>query len=96
MKHTIKGYVTYEKSEFATKPTISFYTFKPNATYFPGIAIVREQSIEVDVPDDFDPRPDLIKGLKEKERKARADFQATLTEIQRRISELEAIEYTPA
>lgn len=96
MKHTIDGYVTYTKRPYQAEAEISFSTFKPSDKYWPHTIIIGEHSFEVDVPDNFDPRPAQIERLKEQERKARADFQATLTEIHRQISELEAIEFTPA
>ncbi len=92
MKHTIKGYITYEKSVYDEKPSINFYTFKPDSKTWPNTVIVGEHSIEVEVPDDFDPRPELIKGLQERQKKARADFEQLCTDIQRQISELQALE----
>lgn len=93
-KHTINGYVTYEKSKYVEVPRIDFYTFKPSPEDWPGLVVVGEHSIEVEVPDDFDPRPELINGLKEQQKKARADFEKLCTDIQRQISELQALEFT--
>lgn len=95
MKHTIHGYVTYTKHTYQMEAEISFTTYRPSSEYSPDTVVVCEHSIEVDVPDDFDPRPGMINALREKERIARAAFQATITDIHRQISELEAIEYTP-
>ena len=93
-KHIINGYVTYEKGPHATKPRINFYTFKPKPENWPYLVIVSEHSIEVEVPDDFDPRPELVKSLQEQQKKARADFEKLCTDIQRQISELQALEFT--
>ena len=93
MKAQINGYVTYEKSKYEAKPKIDFMTCKPTKKIWPDMVIVSEHSIEVEVPDDFDPRPELIKGLKEQERKARADFEKLCTDIHRQISELEALTF---
>ena len=52
------------------------------------------QEVELEIPDDYDPRAQKIAALREQQTKAAADYQKTVTEIQRRISELQAIEYT--
>ena len=55
---------------------------------------VCSQEIEIEVPDNYDPRPAKIAALEAQRAKAAADYQQTVTEINRRISELQAIEYT--
>ena len=55
---------------------------------------VGEQEIEIDVPDDFDPRAQQIAALEEQKRKVMADYQKSVTEINERISNLQALEYT--
>ena len=52
------------------------------------------QEIELEVPDNFDPRPAQIAALMEEQTKAAAAYQKTVTDIQRRIAELQAIEFT--
>ena len=56
---------------------------------------VGEQEIEIDVPDDYDPRAQKIAALEEQKRKVMADYQKTVNDINVRISNLQAIEYTP-
>ena len=94
MKHTIKGYVTYEKPKWATKPRIDFWTVKPERV--DGLVVIKEHSFEVDIPDDFDPRPGMVDALRKQEAQARSEFQARITDIHRQISELQAIEYSQA
>ena len=55
---------------------------------------VGEQEIEIDVPDDYDPRTQKIAALEKHKQKVMADYQKTLMEINDRISKLQAIEYT--
>jgi hypothetical protein len=55
---------------------------------------VGEQEIEIDVPDDYDPRAQKIAALEKHKQKVMADYQKTVTEINERISKLQAIEYT--
>lgn len=93
-KHTVKGFVTYEKSKYDDAPRIDFMSCKPTPSLWPDMVIVSEHSIEVEVPDGFDPRPELIKDLHAKQKKARADFEKLCTDIQRQINELQALEMT--
>jgi hypothetical protein len=57
---------------------------------------VGEQEIEIEVPDDYDPRAQKIAALERHKQKVMADYQKTLTEINDRISNLQALEYTDA
>lgn len=91
MKHTIKGFITYEKSKYSKNARIDFTSYRPTSDIWPNMVIVSEHSIEVEVPDNFDPRPDLIASLKEKEQKARANFKALVTDIRRQIIQYEAL-----
>ena len=55
---------------------------------------VGQQEIEIEVPDDYDPRAQKIAALEKHKQKVMADYQKTLMEINDRISKLQAIEYT--
>lgn len=57
-----------------------------------GRVFVKEHTTTVEVPDDFDPRPQQVAALEAAKQKARADFQARITEIDRQIQSLLAIE----
>lgn len=57
-----------------------------------GQVFVKEHLTTVEVPDDFDPRPQQVAALEAEKQKARADFQARITEIDRQIQSLMAIE----
>jgi len=58
------------------------------------MAHVSSQEIEVDIPDDYDPRAQQIAALEKQKQKVMADYQKTVTEINERISKLQALEYT--
>ena len=95
MKRTIKGYVTYTKRAWETQPEINFFNFDPRKeSHMVDYVVVKQQEIEIEVPDDFDPRPAQIKALEAQQQKARADFEKLCTDIQRQISELQALEHT--
>jgi len=55
---------------------------------------VGEQEIEVEVPDNYDPRAQKIAALEAHKQKVMADYQKTVDQINERISKLQAIEYT--
>ena len=57
---------------------------------------VGEQEIEIEVPDNYDPRAQKIAALEKHKQKVMADFQKSVTDINRRISELQALEHTDA
>ena len=62
------------------------------ATSVDGRVFVKEHLTTVEVPDDFDPRPQQVAALEAAKQKARAEFQARITEIDRQIQSLMAIE----
>ncbi len=55
---------------------------------------VCEQEIEIEVPDGYDPRAQKIEALQEKKRKIMADYQKTVSDINHRINNLQALEHT--
>lgn len=55
---------------------------------------VGEQEIEIEVPDNYDPRAQQIAALEKQKQKVMADYQKMVTEINDRISKLQALEYT--
>lgn len=57
-----------------------------------GRVFVTEHTTTVEVPDDFDPRPLQVQALEAAKQKARAEFQERITEIDRQIQSLLAIE----
>ena len=57
-----------------------------------GRVYVKEHTTTVEVPDDFDPRPLQVAALEAKKQTVSAEFQARITEIDRQIQSLLAIE----
>lgn len=91
MKLKIEGVIQYKKHTYSKGGYYAFHTADLSEY---GYFTVQPHTIEVDMPDDFDPRPDLIKGLQAQQKKARADFEKLCTDIQRQISELQALEHS--
>ena len=57
--------------------------------------LVGPVTVEAEVPDAFDPRPGKIAALKTERARLRAKLGARLTDIERQISELTAIDHAP-
>lgn len=97
MKQTITGYVYWQQNKYMKEPLYIFERYDMRtwgADSQDGRVYIGEHSFEYDVPDDFDPRPGLIAGLEADKQKARAEFAAKVAEIDRRISQLLALENT--
>ena len=93
MKIELKGYLFCRlyggKPEFELLPWDS-RTW--DAVNVDGRVFVTEHTTTVEVPDDFDPRPQQVAALEAEKQKARAEFQKRITEIDRQIQSLMAIE----
>lgn len=90
-KHTIDGFITWRHTAWMDHPEVGFLTYDPRNFDHDCVAI-RPHSIEVEVPDDFDPRPAQVAALREKREKAAATFSAYVAEIDASIAKLLAIE----
>jgi hypothetical protein len=92
MKVKITAHVHYNKYSWDEKGSFEVFPFKfeddDHRTF------VGEQEIEVEVPDDYDPRAQQIAALEKQKQKVMADFQKTVNDINEKISKLQAIEYT--
>lgn len=94
-KHTVKGYITFKPAEFDfEQDRVGFVDFKPTGATGWGV-LVREHTIEVELPDDFNPRAAQITALEEQREALRAQFAKSIRELDEQISKLQAIEYTP-
>jgi hypothetical protein len=90
MKITIKGYVTCTQYQWDVKPTFSFYGFDPTE-YDKSTVKVMEHEFEVEVPDNFDPRPGQVAALEAKKKEIQAEFAAKVKQIEDQINSLLAI-----
>ena len=89
MKIKITAYIHYAKYPWEDKGEFQIWYVKLNddqdRTY------VCEQEIEIEVPDNYDPRAQQIVALEKQKQKVMADYQKTLTDITERINKLQAI-----
>jgi hypothetical protein len=59
-----------------------------------SLTYICAQEVEVEVPDNYDPRAQQITALEKKKQEVMAHYQKTVTDINERISKLQALEYT--
>jgi hypothetical protein len=92
MKVKITAHIHHLKYSWDNEGKFEVFSFKlddtDNRTY------VGEQEIEVDVPDSYDPRAQQIAALEKHKQKVMADYQKMVTDINEKISKLQALEYT--
>lgn len=89
---TIKGGV-YFNTDSLNHTWAQKYKFHTGiAENFASYVLIAPHEFTFEVPDDFDPRPQLVAALKVKRGNLRAEFAAACTEIERQISQYQAIE----
>ena len=90
MKVKVTIHIHYLKWHWEKDGRFEVFTFKADddeaRTY------VGQQEIEIEVPDNYDPRAQQIAALQKKKQKVMADFQVTVDEINDQISKLQSIE----
>jgi hypothetical protein len=94
MKVKTIAHIYYEKYSWENQGSYIIFSFKVEDTE--RRTYVGEQEIEIEVPDDYDPRAQKIAALEKHKQKVMADYHKTVTEINDRISKLQALEYTDA
>lgn len=87
MKVTIEAFVTYEKWTWEDKPQYNLYACDMS-TCGPSYVTIRKQAFEVEIPDDFDPRPFQLQALREQQKSILAEAQAKVTNIDEQIQQL--------
>jgi hypothetical protein len=92
MKVKIKAHVYYNKYSWESNGIFQIYSFKMDDENHR--THVCEQEVEVEVPDNYDPRAQQITALEKQKQKVMADYQKTVNEINTRISKLQALEHT--
>lgn len=88
MKTTITGFINYRPATYRDEPEFHFQRVEMESY---GYVTVMPLSVEVDIPDDFDPRAEQVRLLEAKRDEVRAAFQVRMTEIEKQISQLTAL-----
>jgi len=93
VKVQLKGFIALAKPEpLDNGPSLRFFPIKMDEH---GYVTIQPHTIEVDLVD-FDTRAKQVESLQAAKTKAMADFPNRMTEIDRQISELTAIEFDEA
>jgi hypothetical protein len=92
MKLNTTVHVYFQQYSWEGKGKFSVYPFKIDDCEH--LTYVGQQEVEIDVPEDYDPRAQKVAALEKQKRKVMADFQKTVDTINEKISKLQALEYT--
>ncbi|NBT68384.1 MAG: hypothetical protein EBT78_11560 [Betaproteobacteria bacterium] len=90
----IKTKVHIHFTQYATDDKGKYEVFSIKLDDSAYRSYVGEQEIEIEVPDDFDPRAQQLAVLQAMKQKVMADYQKSVTDINRQISMLTALELT--
>ena len=92
MKITVTAHIHYCKYHWENKGEYNLFYVQLDDT--DDRVYIGAQQVEIEVPDNFDPRAQQVAALEKKKQEVMAEFQNTITEINARISNLQALEYT--
>ena len=92
MKIKVTANIHFVKHSWDNEGKYELFSIKLDDTDYR--TFVREQEIEIEVPEGYDPRAQQIAALEKQKQKVMADFQKSVAEINERISNLQALEYT--
>ncbi len=91
MKVKVKVYIHQVQYPWQEKPSYEFFsTVMKNVDHYVCVND-KPVEIEVDIPDDFDPRPKKIAALEEQKRKLQAEFAQRVAKIDEQIKKYLAI-----
>ena len=88
---TINAQLHYEKSQWDDEAKYTLYPCDMSGTS-PDYVLIRKQTFEVEIPDDFDPRPLQVEALRKEKEKVMAEAQAKATNIEEQIQRLLCLE----
>lgn len=95
MKVTVKGILHMQQWEWEKAPTYAIYSgdmsgsSSASLTYAP----IKPVEIEFEIPDDFDPRPAIVAGLREQKKSILADAHVKAVAIEERIQSILCLEF---
>ncbi len=92
MKVKTIAHIHYSKYPWDDEGRFEVFSFKADDDSYR--TYIGAQEIEIDVPNDYDPRAQQIAALEKQKQKVMADYQKTVTEINDRINKLQALEYS--
>jgi hypothetical protein len=86
------AHIHYLKYDFEVNGRYEVLSFKAGDDSYR--TYIGAQEIEIDVPNDYDPRAQQIAALEKQKQNVMAEYQKNVTEINERINKLQALEYT--
>lgn len=92
MKQSFPVFLHYDADGY---PEPKFVLFSVDMSHI-GYVLVNEQTVEVELPEGFDPRATQVDMLRSQIKKVEAEAAKTVTDLQARISNLLCIEQSPA
>jgi len=93
MKVTLKMFLHWSHTDYSG-PQWQLWSTDMSA-HFKDTVCIGEREIEIDAPDDFDPRPGMVDSLRKQKAQVLADAQLKATQIEGRIQQLLCIEHKP-
>jgi hypothetical protein len=91
MKIKLTAHIHFVKYAWENEGEFQLFSVKLDDTDYR--TFVNEQEIEIEVPENYDPRAQQIAALEKQKQKVMADFQQSVTDINERIRNLQALEY---
>lgn len=95
-KHiSIPGYIVYRtNSWWSDNERFAFSMFDPRQEHTADKTkvFVQEHTLEVEVPEDFDPRPQMVAKLVAEKQRINAEFAKRITDLDAQINSLLALE----
>lgn len=93
MKTMVKTHLYYVKYDWSDAPHYLFASNGEMAKSSPDWALIRPLEIEVDIPDDFDPRPQQIDNLRKAKAEILAKAHVQAKNIEEQIQRLLCLEH---
>jgi hypothetical protein len=88
MKVSVSGFILASQEAWQQEPEFIFREYDASKYGSQDKVLVKEHTIEFDVPDNFDMRPGLVANLEAKKKALQAEFTARINEITRQINEI--------
>ena len=85
-------YVYFQKYSYQTKGSYAAYSFRAEDTE--NLTFIRQQDVEFEIPEDYDPTAQKLAALVAEKDKVNAEFAESIFRINERISKLQALEFT--
>lgn len=92
MIKTVKHYMYRTDHGYGDEVIFALYPFRFSEDEDYRL-FIKEVDVELDVPDDFDPRPQQIAALEAQKKKAMADYQLLMDTLDGKIASLRCIEH---